>query len=146
MVNNLLQFTSESATETQRIASLLARKIKGKTVICLYGNLGSGKTTFVQGFAKALGISNNIPSPTFVLVKEYPIKDGRVLCHVDLYRLENKSDVKTIGLPEILEETNMIVIIEWAEKAKTILPGKRINVFFEYINLNTRRIVIKRHS
>lgn len=137
------EYLSESITQTHKIAADLAKKTIGSTVFCLYGNLGSGKTTFIQGFAKALGVRNNVPSPTFVLIRQYPLNDGRILYHVDLYRLEGRNNVKGIGLSEIMKEKNAIIIIEWAEKAKDFLPDKRIDIFFTEINHNTRKIVLR---
>lgn len=137
------EYLSQSIAQTHKIAADLTQKIEGKAVICLYGNLGSGKTTFTQGFAKALGVRNNIPSPTFVLIRQYPLNDGRILYHVDLYRLEGRNDVEGIGLSEIMKEKNAIIIIEWAEKAKDFFPDKRIDIFFTEINYNTRKIVLR---
>lgn len=92
-------------------------------VIALTGNLGSGKTTFVQGFAEGLGISNRIISPTFILMRSYKIEDKggfEALYHLDLYRLEGdvKREVLNLGFEEILENPKNIILIEWAEKIK----------------------------
>lgn len=137
------EYLSQSIAQTHKIAADLAEKTKGNAVFCLYGNLGSGKTTFTQGFAKALGVRNNIPSPTFVLIRQYQLNDERILYHVDLYRLGDKDDVKGLGLSEIMKEKKTIIVIEWAEKAKNLLPEKRIDIFFEYLDDTTRKIRVR---
>src|SRR3989338_1835026 len=110
------QFISSSEKETKQIAGRFARQIT-RGVIALSGELGAGKTTFVQGFAKGLGIKEKIISPTFVLIRQHLIPNNtKTLYHIDLYRLENKADLKQIGLEEILLDPDNIVLIEWAEK------------------------------
>lgn len=114
------QYLTNSEKETKNLASKLAKKIHG--VIALSGELGAGKTTFVQGFAAGLGIKDKIISPTFVLIRQHKIpKSKRTLYHIDLYRIEN--DFSQLGLKEILENTDNIVVIEWAEKLKNLLKG-----------------------
>ena len=137
------EYISESPTETHKIAAQIASKSTCGQVICLYGNLGGGKTTFTKGFAKALGISDNIPSPTFVILRQYKFGKENVLYHFDLYRLEKERDMENIGLKEILEDKNGIVLIEWAEKAKNMLSEERIDIYFKYINEYTRKIRVR---
>jgi tRNA threonylcarbamoyladenosine biosynthesis protein TsaE len=109
-------------------------------VIGLYGELGSGKTTFIQGLANGLGIKKRISSPTFVIIRDYPVPNsGFNFYHVDLYRLAEK-ETEGLGLEEILADHNNIVAIEWAEKAKKILPAQRIDILFKYINETTREV------
>lgn len=132
-----------SGKETQQLGEKLVKELDGNTVIALYGDLGSGKTTFVQGVAHALGIENNIQSPTFLLMKEYEVEDKSLsikkLYHLDLYRLSEYSK-DDLGLSDILEDKSVLVVIEWADRIKGILPQKRINVFFEHNNNQTRSI------
>lgn len=114
------QYLTNSEKETKNLASKLAKKIHG--VIALIGELGAGKTTFVQGFAAGLGIKDKIISPTFILIRQHKIpKSKRTLYHIDLYRIEN--DFSQLGLKEILENTDNIVVIEWAEKLKNLPKG-----------------------
>lgn len=118
-------------------------------VIALVGNLGAGKTTFAQGFAEGLGVKEKIQSPTFVILKEYEIHRHKIskscfknFYHIDCYRLKNEKDAKTIGLEEILKNPENLVLIEWAERVKKILPKKQlIIVKFFHINEETRKIV-----
>lgn len=103
--------------------------------------MGTGKTTFVQGVAKALGIKKRVLSPTFVFVRSYKgLKKD--LVHVDLYRIESHTDLHLLGLNELFTTNNKIIVIEWAKKAKKILPNKRIDVFFTNLGGNERQIKI----
>lgn len=143
---------SNSPRETQKIAADLARKIiktKKGAVVALEGELGAGKTTFIQGFAKALGVKSKIKSPTFVLMKKYPIpainyklKTKNYLYHLDCYRVRDHKDLKITELREILGESHNIVLIEWAERAREILPKKHITVHIDHIDKNTRKLLI----
>lgn len=122
---------TNSPQETAHVGQKLGNWIKRKELrtICLYGELGSGKTTFVGGFAKAFGITARLLSPTFIIVRRYPLeKDFRFLYHVDLYRSEGKRDLGSIGLSEILVDPDSIVLVEWAEKLGDFLPKKHIDV------------------
>lgn len=122
------KITSKSATETKQIAADLAKKNKGN-IYALSGPLGAGKTTFVQGFAKGLGIKDKIISPTFVLIRQHAIPDTtKTLYHIDLYRLENIKDLKSLGLEEVLTNPNAIILIEWAENARQLLPKNTVKI------------------
>lgn len=140
---------SKNAKETQQIAQELARDLISPTLITLTGNLGTGKTTFVQGLAKGLGINETINSPTFLILKRYTIADrnpkiaNNNLYHVDLYRLTREEDIKNVGLLDILKENDSIVVIEWSEKMGRFLPKERIDINFKYISENERKIIIK---
>ena len=140
-----MEVKTASEKETQEIAQKLAGTLKKGDIICLYGELGAGKTVFVRGVASGLGIKKRLLSPTFVLMRTYPFeKDGKniTLYHLDLYRT---NDFKALGLDEIFESGG-ITIIEWAEKIKDFLPQKKIDVKFEKVNETTRRITISRSN
>jgi len=144
-------FISHSPSETQFLAHKILKllRLPKLNVVCLYGELGSGKTTFVQGLAKALGIKKRILSPTFILIREYHIPKF-ALCtlhfalfyHVDCYRVESEGDFKSISLQELWSSPKNLVVIEWAEKIKNILPKKRIDIKFEYLAEPKRRITL----
>lgn len=137
------KYITGSEGETRRLAKKIAKKIK-HGVVALTGELGAGKTTFVQGFAQGLGIKEKIISPTFVLIRQHPIpKTSSLLYHIDLYRLEDAKDFRHLGLEEILSNPNNLVLIEWAEKAEKYLPKNTIWISFERIDENQRRIAIK---
>ncbi len=134
---------SNNLKQTQRFASDFAKALKKGDILCLYGNLGSGKTSFVQGLAKGLGITQRIISPTFIIARRYEIGDLN-LYHIDLYRIQTIYDLQGIGIDEILKDDENITAIEWAEKLFDLMPSKRIDLQFEYINETTRKIVIKK--
>lgn len=142
-----MEVKSASPADTQKLATTLAKGLRGGEVIALFGDLGSGKTVFVQGLARGLGIKKRILSPTFVFMRSYPLtRRGQKLTfyHLDLYRGENANDFNALGLWEIFSPDS-IVVLEWAEKIQTVLPKKRIDVFFEVIDEKTRKIKIKRN-
>lgn len=125
---------TKSAEETARAGEELARYLasrEGPRVLCLYGQLGSGKTTFTQGFARGLGILTRLVSPTFIIVRRYqiPTKDFH-LYHVDLYRLQTVPEMEGIGLPEVFTDIASYTVIEWAERLGRLLPKKRIDIRF----------------
>lgn len=122
------QYITNSEKETKLLAAKLTRDFN-KGIIALYGDLGAGKTTFVQGAAYGLGIKDKILSPTFVLVRIHKLANQKTFYHIDLYRLENIEDIKSIGIDEILSSDN-IVLIEWAEKLKS-LPKNAVKVKIE---------------
>ncbi len=131
---------THSAPETQQQAGQIAKKFLQKGgVIALTGELGAGKTTFAQGFAAGLGIKEKIISPTFILMRQHPIPNTkRVFYHIDLYRLE---DIKGLGLEEITNNKENIVLIEWADKLQT-LPENAIKITIEKLSENSRQITV----
>ncbi len=136
------QYLSHSDNQTKKIAQNLAQNIKSG-VLALTGDLGAGKTTFTQGFAKGLGIKEKIISPTFVLIRQHQIPaTDKTLYHIDLYRLEKKADVKQLGLRDLLNSSNHLILIEWAEKIKDFLPKNTTWIKFETMAVNERRITI----
>lgn len=149
-----MEIITKNARETQNFGKkigldLVFDKIKPR-ILCLYGDLGSGKTTFVQGLVRGLGIKRRIISPTFVFMKQYEISLPRspnghrnIFYHIDLYRIEKFEDTKGLGLEEIFADPNGIIAIEWAERIKEILPKKRIDIYFDYVSTNQRKINLK---
>ena len=125
---------------------LLAQNIESEKfpdmVICLIGELGSGKTVFVKGFAQALGINETITSPTFTIVKEY--ESGELpLYHMDVYRLEDNKD--NIGLTDYFNKGG-ITIIEWADMIESELPEERLDIRFRVVDENTRVLTFIPHG
>jgi len=138
---------TKSAQETQALGEKIGNNLKGGEILALYGELGSGKTTFLQGLAKGLGIKERILSPTFIMMRQYPLAINHQpsimnFYHIDLYRIENEKDIEGLGLEEIWSDPKNIIAIEWAEKIKKVLPKKRIDIFFEYVEGEERRIMI----
>jgi len=133
------KYTSKNEMDTIELAENIESEKFENMVICLKGDLGSGKTLFVKGFAKSLGIQDSITSPSFSLVKEY-YSGEMPLFHMDIYRLEKVED------SEIFEEyfyKNGITIIEWAEMMQDALPEERLEINIRVVDENTRLIIIK---
>jgi tRNA threonylcarbamoyladenosine biosynthesis protein TsaE len=136
-----MEIKTKSADETEAAGCNFGKKLKGGDVVLLFGDLGSGKTTFVKGIAKLLEIKDEITSPTFVFCKKYKIGDGSALCHYDCYRVSSREDVESIGLTEDLSDPNgNIILIEWPENINGILPEDSIEVHFYYTGESERRI------
>jgi len=140
-----------SAAQTRKLGELLAAEIlktenrKEAIIVGLDGNLGSGKTTFTQGFAKGLGIRKKILSPTFVIVKRFDISSGFFsdLYHIDCYRVENGKCLSDLGFKEIIANPEHVVVIEWVKRIRRILPKKIILIDFMHVERNKRKIVIR---
>lgn len=128
MKQMISQIKSEGPEQTWAAAAALMESLEPGTVIALHGELGAGKTCFIQGLALAMGITDPITSPTYTLIGEY---EGRMkLNHIDLYRLANSVEALGIGLEEYLESDG-ITAIEWAERAEEILPESMLHVSIE---------------
>lgn len=139
MVGGKLSITTHSADKTRQLGQKIGRLVKQPLIIALIGDLGSGKTAFVQGLANGLDVPAEyyITSPTFTLINEYP---GRLpLFHADLYRLETVRDLEDIGLDELLYEQGVLAV-EWAEKLGDNLSGDYLVLQFEIINADCRKI------
>ena len=136
---------SKSPKETKELARKLAKKQKeiktrkNALVVGLIGELGAGKTAFVQGFARGLGIKGKIVSPTFILMR----KHGNFY-HFDAYRINKPKEILDLGWREIVSNPGNIIIIEWADKIKKILPKKYIKINFQHVDENKRKISIAR--
>jgi len=132
---------TNSPDETKALAADLVKKLKPGSVLALHGDLGSGKTCFVQGLAEALGVKEIVNSPTFAIINEY---QGRIrLYHIDLYRISSAAEAEALGLEDILEGDG-ITAIEWPEIFSPLLPKNAIHIYFEFVNADRRRIRIKR--
>lgn len=136
------KFTSRCEEDTLELAENIESEKFPGMLICLNGELGSGKTVFVKGFAKALGIEETVTSPTFNLVKEYN-ECEMPLYHLDVYRLDE--DDKSIGLSDYLN-ADAVVIIEWAEIIENQLPEERLDIKFKVIDDDTRVLVFEPHG
>ena len=137
-------FNSQSVDDTYYLARKFAQSISKGNVVALIGDLGTGKTTFTKGLAKALGILENVGSPTFKLVSEYVGTDS-VLYHIDAYRLDGSKDFLNIGGEEYLTTEDGITVIEWADIIGDILDDDVIQIKFARIQNNSeaRQIEIR---
>ena len=138
-MENEYKYTSHSEQDTLELAENIESEKFPNMVICLNGELGSGKTVFVKGFANSLGIDETITSPTFTLVKEY-LTGEMPLYHMDVYRLEDGDD-GTVGLADYFTKGG-ITIIEWSDLIKDSLPEERLEIKFKVIDETTRVLVL----
>lgn len=145
----MMEIETKSAKETQNIAAMLARELDAGSwdyarVVALEGNLGAGKTTFVQGFAAALGIKEPVKSPTFLVMKIYAVqrKHTKHLVHIDCYRLDDASELAHLGFDKLLADRDAIIIIEWADRIKKILSKERLTLLFSHVAPTRRQITI----
>ena len=143
--------TSYSANQTKSLGKKLAQNIlkfplkKKAIVIALKGELGSGKTTFLQGFAKGLGIRDKILSPTFVILKNFQIPNSNFqhFYHIDCYRIKKPEEILALGFKEIVSDPQNIIAIEWAEKVNKTLPKESIVLDFKFKKEREREIAVK---
>jgi tRNA threonylcarbamoyladenosine biosynthesis protein TsaE len=138
-----MEIVTNSLKETQEFAAKFAKDLKASDVIALSGELGAGKTSFVQGLAKGMGINKNyyVNSPTFAILNIYE-GGKRSIYHFDWYRLTSENEVTDIGLDEYLDGKG-ISVVEWAEKFPNLLPARTIWIKLEMVSEDSRRIVIK---
>lgn len=139
-------FITKDSRETRKLGELLAGELRGGEIICLSGELGSGKTTFSQGVLKGLGAKGPYTSPTFVVLKHYGTRNYELgimnIYHIDAYRVSAR-DILDLGWEEIVADKNNVVIIEWAERIKKIIPKRATWMEFEHLEKNGRRIRVK---
>ena len=135
-------FEVKFVEETWALARRFAETLRPGDVVCLEGDLGAGKTTFVQGLAAALGLPGRVTSPTFCLVQEHGPVDGRMLVHMDLYRLSSEDDVLAIGWEDYLSR-GAVIAVEWPERAGSLIPEDARHVAFAILEgEESRRIDI----
>jgi len=146
-----MKLETENLKETQDFAQEFVEKILTRpkndiaSVIALYGDLGSGKTSFVQSVAKALGVETTVTSPTFVIEKIYKLarKKFSHIIHIDCYRIEDSKEIKLLDWDDKLADPKNLIFIEWAERVENILPAGTVKLYFEFINENKRKIEIR---
>ncbi len=147
-----IEILTKNHFQTKKAGAALAREIIKKglwekaLIIALVGDLGGGKTTFVQGLAAGLGIKEKVLSPTFVILKSFKFKKisspFKRLYHIDGYRIERDKDLIDLGFKEIINTPENIVVVEWADKIKGLLPKTSFFISFEFIDSKTRKIKI----
>ena len=135
------KYTSKSVEDTLELAENIESEKFPGMVICLNGELGSGKTIFTKGIANALGIKENITSPTFTIIKEY---DGELpLYHMDVYKLDGAFE--GVGIEEYFHKGG-VVVIEWADTIEEILPEERLDIKFKLVDENKRILILTPHG
>jgi len=133
-------FEVNSVEETWALARRLASELKAGDVVCLEGDLGAGKTTFVQGLAAALGVPGRVTSPTFCIVQEHQ-GPAVLLVHMDLYRLTGEDDVLAIGWEDYLAR-GAILVIEWPERAGSLIPPTARRLVFRHLDGDEKRSIL----
>lgn len=132
---------TNSERETHKIAEEIAKKIKDGGVICLFGDIGAGKTTFTKGLAASLGIEKfTVKSPTYTFIRKYKANKNN-LFHIDLYRLQKVDELLLQEIEELTDNPSNIVVIEWADRMREHLPKKRIDITLTYRDEFSREIV-----
>lgn len=129
--------------EASAFAARLVPTHEGATLVTLSGDLGAGKTSFVQGLARALGVAEHVTSPTFVLEKIYELPEGQIfkrLVHIDAYRLEGKDALYPLGFGEIMKDPTNLVVLEWPERVREALPAPAYAITFSVLQDNARSI------
>jgi len=139
------EIITKNSKATQEFANNFAKNLNSGDILALVGDLGGGKTTFTKGLAYGLGINEKeVSSPTFTSIREYKIKNNpniKKLFHLDLYRLHSEKEAEELGLHELFEDKSAIIVIEWADRIKKILPKESLIIRFKFINQNTRKIL-----
>jgi len=136
-----MDFFSRSPEQTRRVGKRLGGALQSGDVICLQGELGAGKTTFVQGIAQGWGSMNSVSSPTFILVNEYQRADHSQLFHMDAYRLDSTPEAEELDLDSMLVEG--VLIIEWPERMNGLVPAERLWVKLEHVDDEEREMKFK---
>jgi len=136
----MVEWVTESAEETCLLGDRLGVVLKSGDIILLSGDLGAGKTTFVQGIARGMGIDDQVTSPTFTLIQEYGRGDHR-LVHVDPYRLESEEDLIGIGFEEFVEG-GAVLAVEWSERLGSLTPQHRLDIRIDCLENDARRVTM----
>ena len=139
------KYITKNQKETFDLGKNIANTLKGGEVVALYGNLGAGKTTFTTGLVNNFIPAKRVLSPTFIIVRHYYPKNKLInhIIHADLYRLNNIKEIEELGLSEFFGMPKTVVLIEWADKMKHLLPENRTDIFFNFKSEITREINIK---
>lgn len=152
-----MEILSKSPGQTKKLGQAIAKKIfktklgEKALILALEGDLGGGKTAFLQGFAKGLGIKEKILSPTFIIMRKFKIRKNSCsnsckfasFYHIDCYRIKRPKEILDLGFKEIISNPKNIVAIEWANKIQKILPKNVFWIHFEFVSRNIRKIMLK---
>ncbi len=139
-----MKYISNSFKETRGLGIEIASHLNGGEVVCLYGELGAGKTVFVQGMMEYFLPGKRVLSPTFIIVRHYQINHRLIkrFLHIDLYRMTNIQEIKELEFFESMHKYDTVVAIEWAEKLKDLLPKERIDIRLKTLPEQSRLIEI----
>lgn len=140
-----LEFLSHSAEQTRRVGVRLGEMLQTGHLICLDGDLGSGKTTLTQGIARGWGALDPVTSPTFILVNQYNRADSELLYHVDAFRLATADEAAAMGLAELLE-SGRVVVLEWPSHIGPLIPADHLRVHLEWVDDSRRSLRFEAHG
>ncbi len=137
-------YISHSPEETFSLGQELGQSLRGGEILALYGDLGAGKTALVQGIAAGLDIKAMVNSPTFTIMKLYPVKKGQIkrLCHIDAYRLSQGKELLDIGAGDYLGAADTVTALEWAEKIETLAESECVRIYLKALSATDREIII----
>lgn len=144
-------YITNDPSQTKKMGEILAKEIlktkqqESAFVLGLEGDLGGGKTTFLQGFARGLGIKEKILSPTFIIMRKFQIPKSRFknLYHIDCYRIKKTKEILELGFKKVISQPQNIITIEWADRIRKILPKYILILKFKFIKKNKREIIIQ---
>jgi tRNA threonylcarbamoyladenosine biosynthesis protein TsaE len=139
------KITTKSREETVNFGREVASKLKEGTVLCLFGDLGSGKTTFTSGIVNYFLPEKRVLSPTFIIVRHYKVSNHDVIkniYHMDLYRMEKEQDLEHLEIYDYFAKPENLIIIEWPEKLEKRLPGNKIDYFFSVLDETSREVKV----
>lgn len=149
IISYYMKIVSKSLSDTEKIAKDFIEKISigiydGALIVGLYGDLGSGKTTFTQAVAKIFGIKEDITSPTFVIEKIYDTgkNNFKKLVHIDAYRLESPKELSALDWEKTMGDPKNIIFIEWPERVLEVIPKNHAKIYFKFLSENEREIEI----
>ena len=136
-----MKIITKKPIETIELGEKIGKIVPGGKVIALFGDLGAGKTTFVQGIAKGMGIIDYITSPTFTIISEF--EANKKLCHIDLYRLDDEAQIEELGIEDYFCDKDRICVVEWAEKLGSLLPEHSIKIKIDTLSESERKFTIE---
>jgi tRNA threonylcarbamoyladenosine biosynthesis protein TsaE len=141
-----MDYISKNPAQTRQLAQKIAAGLHGGEVLCLYGQLGAGKTVFISGLINYFIPGKRVLSPTFIIVRHYHPASNKIanIYHVDLYRVSDETDIRGLGLVELLDQKKSIIAIEWAERLAKFLPKKRIDINIKIKDTTVRELQIKK--
>jgi tRNA threonylcarbamoyladenosine biosynthesis protein TsaE len=146
LTDNTLDFISSDVQQTVRIGIRLGELLQPGDLLCLYGDMGAGKTTLARGIGRGWGTNARITSPTFALVNPYPrARDGVLLYHMDAWRLASEADVITTGIEDLLEQSAAFMI-EWPERLAGWLPPDQLHIRLRHVSETRRGLRLEAHG
>ncbi len=135
---------SSAEKDTEAFACCLAQQLPLGTLVTLQGDLGAGKTVFARGFARGLGITEPVSSPTYTIVQEYNLPQGGRLYHLDLYRISSAEAALAFGVDEFFDDANAVKLVEWPERAGGLIPDDAVRITITHLSENEREISLEK--